>query len=100
MKRWFCILAMLPLVPVLNGCGLFRPGGTKVTNPGEGPGTEYPCGYHGDVCLDARTPDEKCCTVGKCANDGEPYCDNRPPSDPSDPIFFSAKYRLPRSAAQ
>lgn len=80
------------------GCAMLREGNT-VTTPDP---KAFPCGASGDVCLDARTPDERCCKVGKCANDGAPYCDNRPPSDPSDPVTWSAKLpaRLPRSAAK
>jgi hypothetical protein len=92
-RRWFSILAVLPLlalVPVLNGCAMTT-GNTPQTTPKTGPGTDYPCGVQGMFCTDTKPP--TCCTYGLCANDGEPYCDYTPPSDPADPQFMRREHK-------
>ena len=84
------------LVTFLYGCAMLREG-NPATTPKTGPGTDYPCGVHGQECSD--TTPHTCCEYGVCANDGEPYCDNRPPSDPSNPGTWGKKLpaRLNRS---
>lgn len=96
MKRF---VSLVTLALILGGCAMLREG-NPATTPPTGKGTDYPCGYHGQQCLDTKPP--TCCTAGVCANDGEPFCDNRPPSDPSEPVNWSARMpaRLPRSSAQ
>lgn len=84
------LLVLLPLLP-LYGC---HP--TKVTNPGDGPGTPYPCGYHGTSCLPFDGT-HTCCGEGEqCANDGDPYCEGALPDDPSDPSQWSRRAGRPR----
>lgn len=90
-RRW-PLLITLPVVLLLSsGCAMLS-GETKVTNPATGPGTDYPCGYDGMLCTDTKPA--TCCNLGFCANDGEPYCDQRPPDDPMDPNNFGV--RCPR----
>jgi hypothetical protein len=93
------ILGILLTLLLASSCAMLREGNPETT-PKTGPGTDYPCGVHGQQCFDTTPP--TCCEYGKCANDGEPYCDNRPPSDPTDPTTWSRKLpaRLPRKAIQ
>lgn len=81
------VLRVLAMFWLLSGCALLR-GSTSVT-PGTGKGTAYPCGYVGMQCTD--TSPATCCNYGVCADDGAPYCDERGPSDPSDPVTWGAK---------
>jgi hypothetical protein len=95
-RRWFAMLIPLPLC---IACALFREG-NPATTPKTGPGTDYPCGVYGMLCRDTRPA--TCCMLGVCANDGEPYCDERPPDDPGDPTQWAARkhVRLPRTPTQ
>lgn len=87
-RRLFVLPVLFLLAPLLHGCHQ-----TKVTNPGEGPGTGYPCGYHGTSCVPFDGT-KTCCGEGeRCANDGEPYCEGNLPDDPSDPAQWSRKLR-------
>lgn len=89
------VAGTLCLLIGLSGCALLREG-NPVTDPGQGKGTAYPCGYWGVECADEAailTPDQKCCPQNhlcKMDNDG-PYCENQY-VDPMGPVFGPAPY--------
>lgn len=90
--HWFAVLlaAFVMAIPfATTGCAMLS-GESSVTKPKTGPGTDYPCGLRGMLCGDTDPP--SCCSYGTCANDGEPYCDQRP-LDPMDPNNFGVRKR-------
>ena len=88
------IIGVCVFVFGLSGCAMLREG-NPVLDPGQGPGTGYPCGYTGVVCTDAAsllTPDAACCPAGHwCAmDDGGPYCAYHY-EDPMSPTYSGAQ---------
>lgn len=86
------VVALALLTVVASGCAMLR-GETPVTNPD--PKT-YPCGATGVLCAD--TMPKTCCPGNnQCVtDDAGPYCEATE-FDPSDPVQWAARKRVPRT---
>lgn len=89
-------LGLIVAAFLLYGCALIE-GKGPIADPKTGPGTAYPCGAAGTVCLDTM-PHSCCPPAMACKSDTDgPYCAADSGYDPSDPATWGRHKRVPRT---